>query len=80
MERKQVPDNQLNRLVTQKLSQRSAGSGARVSATVANGYVTISGTVEHEYERRPLVNAISSLSGVRRVVDQITLAPKKKRE
>ncbi len=74
-----VPDNQLTRSVNMKLSQRSGGSGCKITAAVANGYVTLSGTVIADYQKRPIVNAITSISGVRRVIDQIIVAPKTKR-
>lgn len=77
---KPVPDNQLTRQVTMKLSQKSGGSGCKVTANVSNGQVTLVGQVVAEYQRRPIVNAINSISGVKRVVDQIQIAPKKKRE
>ncbi len=75
-----VPDNQLTRAVSMKLAQKSGGSGCKLNAVVANGQVTITGMVTAEYQRRPIVNAINSISGVRRVIDQIQVAPKKKRE
>ncbi len=77
---KPVPDNQLTRQVTMKLSQKSGGSGCKVTASVSNGQVTLNGLVVAEYQRRPIINAINSISGVKRVVDQIQIAPKKKRE
>ncbi|MCC6510578.1 MAG: BON domain-containing protein [Pirellulaceae bacterium] len=75
-----VPDNQLTRAVTMKLAQRSGGSGCKVSAAVANGYVTITGSVEAEYQKRPIINAVNGINGVRRVIDQLVVVPKKKRE
>lgn len=75
-----VPDNQLTRQVTMKLAQKSGGSGCKLNAVVANGQVTITGVVTAEYQRRPILNAINSIGGVKRVIDQITIAPKKKRE
>lgn len=74
-----IPDSQLIRSVNQKLIQKSAGSGCRITAAVANGNVTLSGTVENEYQKRPFVNAISGITGVRRVVDQTQVIVKKKR-
>lgn len=79
MSGKQVPDNQVSRSVTQKLAQRSAGSGCRVTATVSNGYVTLSGTVEHEYQRKPILSSLNGITGVRRVIDQTQLVPRAKR-
>ena len=75
-----IPDNQLTRAVTMKLSQRSGGSGCKVTAVVSDGYVTLTGTVEAEYQKRPIINSIGGINGVRRVIDQLQVAPKKKRE
>lgn len=75
-----IPDSQLTRSVAMKLAQRSGGSGCKISAVVSSGYVTISGTVDAEYQKRPIINAVSGINGVRRVIDQMQVAPKKKRE
>jgi osmotically-inducible protein OsmY len=76
---KAIPDSQLSRHVTQKLAQRSAGSGCRITATVANGYVTVCGTVEHEYQRKPILSSLNSITGIKRVIDQTQVVPKQKR-
>ena len=74
-----ISDNQLIRSVTQKIMQKCAGSGCRINVAIANGYVTLTGTIENEYQRRPFMNAASGINGVRRVIDQTTIAVKKKR-
>lgn len=76
---KQVPDKTLLRSVTQKLAQRSAGSGSKIVATVSSGAVTLSGTLAQEYQRRPITSAMSGIGGVRRVIDHMTVVPPKKR-
>lgn len=77
--RSQVPDKQLSRSVNMKLSQRSGGSGCKITAVVASGSVTLSGFLLADYQRRTLVNAINGISGVHRVIDQMQVAPKQKR-
>ncbi|QDV28116.1 BON domain-containing protein [Aureliella helgolandensis] len=77
---KPVPDKTLLRSVTQKISQRSGGSGSKVVASVNGGVVTLTGVLGQEYQRRPLLSSMSGISGVRRTVDQMTVAPPKKRE
>jgi osmotically-inducible protein OsmY len=77
---KQVPDKTLLRSVTQKLAQRSGGSGNKIVATVSSGAVTLSGTLAQEYQRRPITSAMSGIGGVRRVIDLMTVTPPKKRE
>ena len=76
--RNQVPDKNLQRSVDQKLAQRGAGSQSRVTATVRSGAVTLTGTLHYEHERRAIVRSASSVSGVNRVIDNLTVAIKKK--
>jgi osmotically-inducible protein OsmY len=75
-----IPDSQLTRSITMKLAQRSGGTGCKVTAVVNSGYVTISGTVDAEYQKRPIINAVNGINGVRRVIDAMNIAPKRKRE
>jgi osmotically-inducible protein OsmY len=75
-----IPDKTLLRSVTQKLAQRSGGSGNKIAATVSSGVVTLTGTLIQEYQRRPILSAMSGIGGVRRVIDQMTIAPPRKRE
>ncbi len=74
----QVPDRLLLRGVTQKLAQRFAGAGTRVTASVRNGEVTLAGTLEHEHQRRAIVKSASGVTGVRRVVDQLQVVTRKR--
>lgn len=77
---KAVPDKNLLRSVTQKLAQKSAGSGAKVTATVSSGIVTLSGILSQESQRRLIMSAMSGITGVKRVVDSMTVAPAKRRQ
>ena len=74
-----ISDNQLIKSVTAKIMQKSAGSGCRIKVAISNGYVTLTGTIENEYQRRPFMNAASGINGVRRVIDQTQVIVKKKR-
>lgn len=76
---KGVPDKNLLRSVTQKLSQKSAGSGAKLTATVSSGIVTLSGVLSQESQRRLIKSAMTGITGVKRVVDSMTVAPAKRR-
>lgn len=76
----QVPDKTLLKSVNQKLMQRAGGSGSKITANVASGTVTLSGTLAQEYQRKTIVSAMQTISGVRRVIDQMTVTPPKKRE
>jgi osmotically-inducible protein OsmY len=44
-----------------------------VKVTVKDGWVTLSGEVEREYQRQPAVRAVSLLPGVLGVSDQINV-------
>ena len=72
----QIPDKTIAKQVVQRLT-RSGGSQNHVTTTVRNGDVTLTGTLQYEHERRSIVNAANGISGVRRVVDQLRLIPKK---
>ena len=73
----QVPDKTLLRNVERKISRKIAGAN-HVSVAVRSGDVTISGTIRHEHERRPILSSVNSVPGVRRVLDQLQVAEKKK--
>ncbi len=76
---KQVPDKTLLKSVTQKIAQR-ATPGSKIVANVSSGLVTLSGVLAQEYQRSPIISAISSISGVRRIADMMTVTPPRKRE
>ena len=67
-------DKALQKLVDRKL-QRSGGI-AGLRAMVANGGVTLTGTLKYENERMPLLKALRGVAGVRNIVDQLKLTPK----
>lgn len=73
-----VPDKALQQKVNQKLSRTATGGQNRVSATVAKGLVTLVGSLQYEAQRRPIIKAITSVPGVRRVVDQLRFEPRKR--
>lgn len=77
---KQMPDKQLLRSVTQKLAQKSGGSGAKLTASVSQGTVTLAGVLTQEFQRRSIMSAMQGIGGVKRVIDTMTVQPPKKRE
>jgi osmotically-inducible protein OsmY len=77
---KEVSDRELQKSVDKKLLQRAGGSGSKISAAVSSGVVTLSGVLGQEYQRRALMSAMHGINGVKRVVDIMTIAPRKKRE
>ncbi|MFO0943301.1 MAG: BON domain-containing protein [Pirellulales bacterium] len=77
---KGVSDRELLKSVNRKLLQRGGGSGCKVSASVASGSVTLSGVLTQEFQRHAIVSAMQGIGGVRRVIDSMTIAPRKVRE
>ena len=75
-----IPDKTVLRSVTQALTTKSAGSGARITAVVSSGTVTLSGMLVQETQRRMILSAMGVISGVKRVIDTMSVAPPKKRE
>jgi hypothetical protein len=69
-------DAALLKTVNQKLSRGGGGSQSRITATVQRGTVTLTGKLQYDAQRAPLTKAVASVAGVRRVVDQLTVAPR----
>ena len=70
-------DKDLLKAVNKRLMRAGAGSQARLTAAVQQGTVTLSGTLRHAIQRKPIVKAINGIAGVRRIIDQLQLAPRK---
>ena len=67
----EVSDKELLKTVTRKLDRAGGGSQSRVTASVQRGTVTLSGKIQYENLRTPIVKAASGISGVRNVIDQL---------
>lgn len=76
----QIPDKTLLRSVTQKLAQRCSGSGSKINVDVMSGTITLTGLLAQEYQRKAILSSMHTITGVKRVVDKMTVAPPKKRE
>lgn len=69
-----VSDSSLTKVVNDRL-QRAGGSACRdMRVTVIAGTVTLMGALRFETQRRAFYKAISSVAGVRTVIDKMTLA------
>lgn len=71
-----VPDQTLLREVNKRLMR--AGTQTKVTATISSGSVTLTGSLQYETQRRVLIRAANQVGGVRQVVDQMTVQPKKR--
>jgi phosphoribosylformylglycinamidine (FGAM) synthase-like enzyme len=73
----QVSDKDLLKQVNQRLARTGTGSQSKVNVSVQQGNVTLTGTLQHAIQRSPIVKAVTRVTGVRRVVDQMTHTVKK---
>ena len=70
----EVSDKELLKTVNRRLDRAGGGSQSRVAASVQRGTVTLSGKIQYENLRTPIMKAASSVSGVRNVIDRL-IAP-----
>jgi osmotically-inducible protein OsmY len=74
-----ISDKSLLEKVNQRLARSGSGSKSRVNATVFKGEVTLAGVLQYEIQRQPLIKAVGAVAGVRRVIDQLQVAPAAKK-
>jgi osmotically-inducible protein OsmY len=75
--RNQIPDKTLLKTVLQNMMRKGTNS-SRVTATARSGDVTIAGTIDYEHQRRSVVNSANNIPGVKRVIDQLRVAKRKR--
>lgn len=75
----QVPDRLITQQVSQKLANRGIRSPCHVEVSTNNGEVTLSGSVQFGHQKGIAAQAVSGITGVRRVVDQIVIKAHVKR-
>jgi len=68
-----VPDKTILKNVNQRLARAGLGSRCRVTATVRNGQVSLSGSIQYENQRRPALRAVGLVEGVKGVADQLQI-------
>jgi osmotically-inducible protein OsmY len=71
-----IPDKTLLRDVNKKLLR--AGTQTKITASVSGGCLTLTGTLNNEIQRRPILRMVNQVSGMKRVVDQMTVQTKKR--
>jgi hypothetical protein len=73
--RNQIADKDLIKTINQKITR--TGTSSRITASVRQGTVTLTGNIPYEAQRNPIVKAVSRIPGVRSVVDQLKFVTKK---
>jgi osmotically-inducible protein OsmY len=72
-------DRNIAQAVTQRLAMRGIRSPCRIDVQSRNGEITLTGNIQYPYQRSAAVQAASTTSGVRYVVDRLTVKPAAKR-
>ena len=72
-------DRTIVQQVTQRLATRGLRSPCRIDVQSKNGEVTLTGAIQYPYQRSAAMHAAASASGVRHVVDRMTVKPPEKR-
>ncbi|MFH1923014.1 MAG: BON domain-containing protein [Planctomycetota bacterium] len=67
----QVPDKRLLQKVEQRLSRTGLGTQSKITVLVRHGDVTLSGTLQYDSQRHPVLQAARGVEGVRQIVDQL---------
>lgn len=75
--RNEVPDRTLLKTVNRRLDRTGTGSQSKVTAAVQRGTVTLTGKIQYENQRNPIVKAVKSVAGVRQVIDLLQSPPKR---
>ena len=73
----QITDRDLLKQINQRLARTGTASQSKVNVSVQQGNVTLTGSLQHAIQRSPIVKAVSRVTGVRRVVDQMQHTVKK---
>ena len=73
-----VPDSTILKKVNENLQRTGSGGQAKVQASVRNGEVSLSGSLQYEMQRSSMVKAANSVAGVRRVIDKMSVSVTKR--
>ena len=71
-----IPDATIIQKVTKQLSNHGMRSPCRIAVAARKGDVTLSGTIQFEYQRIAALHAVRGIDGVRRVMDQLKVQAK----
>jgi osmotically-inducible protein OsmY len=72
-------DKNIVQQVTQRLATRGIRTPCKIDVQSKNGEVTLTGNVQYAHQRTAAMQAASSASGVRHVVDRLTIKAPVKR-
>ena len=72
-------DRNIAQAVTQRMAMRGIRTPCRIDVQSRNGEVTLSGSIQYPHQRAAAMQAASTTSGVRHVVDRMTVKPATKR-
>lgn len=73
----QVSDKELQKTVTKRLERTGTGSQSKITAIVRRGAVTLTGKLQYERQRSPILKAVQAVAGVRQIIDQLQVPPRK---
>jgi len=74
----QVPDKDLSKSIHKRLVR--LGAPTKVMAEVSRGVITMTGQLQYENQRTPILKAVNSTQGVQQVIDQLRSPPERKPE
>lgn len=73
-----ISDKTILKDVNKQLAKTGMGR-SRITATVRGGQVTLTGQLQHERQRRPVMQTLRQIDGMRGVTDQVKVTPREAR-
>jgi osmotically-inducible protein OsmY len=71
-----VPVHALLQTINHRLDRTGTGSPSKETASVEKGVVTLTGKLQYENQRTPIMNAVRNVAGIRTVIDQLQSPPR----
>jgi osmotically-inducible protein OsmY len=68
-----IQDKSITRQVQGKIASRGLNSPCRITVETVKGEVTLTGSVQYAQQKSAAVQAASSISGARRIVDRLVV-------
>jgi osmotically-inducible protein OsmY len=70
-----ISDPMISQKVNEQLSNCGIRAPCRITAVTRKGYVTLTGAIQYEYQRRTVLRATGAIDGVRSVIDHLQVIP-----